>query len=68
MFVEDKNQTKMSNKALLRKKIKNNGKKTDSFNKLKIFRRKTRINGEPLKGELFQARNNMEFQDFAYKN
>ena len=43
-------------------------KKLDSFNKVYAIRRKIKISGEHLKGELFQARNDMEFQDFAYKN
>lgn len=43
-------------------------KKSDSFNKLKIFRRKIRISGEPLKGELFQAKNDIKFQVFDYTN
>ena len=40
----------------------------DSFNKVDIIRRKIKISGEPVKGELFQVRNDMEFQNFAYKN
>ena len=43
-------------------------KKLDSFNKVYAIRRKIKISGEPLKSELFQAGNYVEFQDFAYKN
>ena len=36
-------------------KIKYNGEKMDSFNKVDIIRRKIKISGEPLNGELLQA-------------